>query len=117
LEGAADFYLKGLPIIDGDTETDLILLQMAVDVYGGHTPDLVQNVTETAYALCAAIDNIKKPLAVALFTGGHIDTIQAAAAARDILTKAGIPVFSGVEAAARGVSKIYGYYRYLEFQL
>jgi acyl-CoA synthetase (NDP forming) len=117
LEGAADFFLKGLPIIDRDTETDLILIQMAVDVYGGHTPDLVQNATETAYALCAAIDNIKKPLVVALFTGGHIDTLQAVAAARDILTKAGIPVFSGVEAAARAVSKIYGYYRHLEFQL
>jgi len=116
LEGAADFFLKGLPIIDRDTETDLILIQMAVDVYGGHTPDLVQNVTETAYALCAAIDNIKKPLVVALFTGGHIDTVQAVAAARDILTKAGITVFSGVEAAARAVSKIYGYYRHLEKQ-
>jgi acyl-CoA synthetase (NDP forming) len=114
LEGAADFYLKGLPIIDSDDETDLILIQMAVDVYGGHALDLVQNVTETAYALCAAADYIKKPLVVALFAGGHVDTVQAVAAARDILTKAGIPVFPGVESAARAVSKIYNYYRFLE---
>ena len=76
--------------------------------------DLVQNVTETAYALCAAADAINKPLAVALFPGGHVDTVQAIAAARDILTKAGISVFSGVEAAARAISKIYHYYRFLE---
>ncbi len=111
LEGAADFYLKGLPIIDQDQETDIILIQMAVDVYGGHTPDLLQSVSETAYALCAAADTIQKPLVVAFFAGGHIDTIQAVAAARDILTKAGIPVFSGVEAAARAISKVYHYYR------
>jgi len=114
MEGAADFYLKGLPIIDQDTKTDIILIQMAIDVYGGHTPDLVQNVTEAAYALSAVADSIKKPILVALFTGGHIDTAQAAATARDILTKAGIAVFSGVETAARTISKISDYYRFLE---
>ena len=112
MEGAADFYLKGLPIIDHDTETDIILIQMAVDIYGGHTPDLLQNVTAAAYALCAVAESIKKPIAVALFTGGHIDTITAVTAAREILTKTGIPVFSGVEAAARSLSKIYNYYRF-----
>ena len=114
MEGAADFYLKGLPIIDQDTKTDIILIQMAIDVYGGHTPDLVQNVTEAAYALSVVVDSINKPIVVALFTGGHVDTAQAVAAARDILTKAGIAVFSGVEAAARTIRKISDYYRFLE---
>jgi len=72
MEGAADFYLKGLPIIDQDTKTDIILIQMAIDVYGGHTPDLVQNVTEAAYALSAVADSIKKPILVALFTGATL---------------------------------------------
>jgi acyl-CoA synthetase (NDP forming) len=114
MEGAGEFYLRGLPVIDGDTETDIILIQMAVDVYGGHTPDLVQQVSEAAYALCAAAESVKKPVAVALFTGGHTDTILAAAAARDILTKAGIAVFSGVESAARAIRKVYGYYQFIE---
>ena len=111
MEGAADFYLKGLPIIDQDTETDIILIQMAVDIYGGHTPDLLRNVSAAAYALCAVAESIKKPIAVMLFAGGHTDTILAVSAARDILTKAGIPVYSGVEAAARALSKIYNYYQ------
>jgi acyl-CoA synthetase (NDP forming) len=111
LEGAADFYLQGLPIIDQDTETDIILIQMAVDIYGGHTPDLLRNVSAAAYALCAVAESIKKPIAVMLFAGGHTDTILAVSAARDILTKAGIPVYSGVEAAARALSKIYNYYQ------
>jgi acetyl-CoA synthetase (ADP-forming)/acetyltransferase len=109
MEGATEFYLKGLPIIDADMETDIILVQMAVDIYGGHTPDLAETVTESAYSLCAAADAIKKPLAVALFSGGHIDTVLAAAAARDILTKAGIAVFPGIESAARAISKVYDY--------
>ena len=114
LEGAADFYLKGLPIIDQDTETDIILIQMAVDIYGGHKPDLLQDVSAAAYALCPAAESIKKPIMVALFSGGHTDTVLAVSAAREILTKVGIPVFSEVEAAARSLSKIYGYYRFLE---
>lgn len=109
MEGAGEFYLCGLPVIDEDTETDVILIQMAVDVYGGHTTDLVQYVSEAAYALCAAADSLKKPVAVALFTGGHTDTVLAAAAARDILTKSGIAVFSGIEAAAKAISKVYYY--------
>jgi acyl-CoA synthetase (NDP forming) len=110
LEGAADFYLKGLPIIGQDAETDIILIQMAVDIYGGHAPDLLQNVSAAAYALCAVAESIKKPIVAVLFAGGHTDTILAVSAARDILTKAGIPVYSGVEAAARSLSKIYKNY-------
>jgi acyl-CoA synthetase (NDP forming) len=116
MEGAGEFYLRGLPVIDGDTETDIILIQMAVDVYGGHAANLIQSVLEAAYALCAA-ESVKKPVAVALFTGGHTDTILAAAAARDILTKAGIAVFPGVESAAQAISKVYGYYRFLELKM
>ena len=114
LEGAADFYLKGLPIIEQDAETDIILIQMAVDIYGGHMPDLLQNVSAAAYALCAVAESIKKPIVAVFFTGGHTDTILAVSAARDILTKADIPVYSGVEAAARSLSKIYNYYRSIE---
>ena len=106
MEGATEFYLRGLPIIDADTETDIILIQMAVDIYGGTGADLKQTLTESAYALCGAADSIRKPLAVALFTGGRPETFLAAAAARDILTKAGIAVFSGVESAARAISRI-----------
>jgi acyl-CoA synthetase (NDP forming) len=106
MEGATEFYLRGLPIIDADTETDIILIQMAVDIYGGHGADLRQIMSESAYALCAAADSIKKPLAAAMFTGGRPETVLAAAAARDILTKAGIAVFTGVESAARAISRI-----------
>ncbi len=115
MEGATEFYIKGLPVIDQDTETDIILVQMAIDVYGGHKVDLTQDVTESAYALCATADAIKKPMGVVLFTGGHTDTIEAVIAARNILTKAGIAVYSSVEAAARALSKIYNYYCYLDY--
>ena len=115
MEGATEFYLKGLPIVDMDTDTDIILIQMAIDVYGGHTAELMQNVTDSAYALCATADVIKKPMAAVLFTGGHTDTIEAVIAARNILTKAGIAVYSSVEAAARALSKIYNYYCYLDY--
>jgi len=38
-------------------------------------------------------------------------------AARKILTEAGIAVYSGIEAAARAISKIYDYYRFLDIKM
>jgi len=109
LGGAVDFYRRGLPIVDDDPTTDVILVHMAIDVYGGHTPELPRIVTEAADALCEKAKTLKKPLAAALFTGGHADTILAVVAARDKLTKAGIPVFTGVESASRAISKYANY--------
>jgi acetyltransferase len=106
MEGAVEFYLKGLPVIDADENTDIILIQPAIDIYGGQAADRKQNITEIAYALSAAVDSLSKPVAVALFTGGQTETLLAGASAREILTKAGIPVFSGVEAAARAIGKV-----------
>jgi acyl-CoA synthetase (NDP forming) len=112
MEGAAEFYLRGLPVIDADSETDVIIVQMAIDIYGGHKPDLVQNVSGAAYALCAAAESLHKPVAAVLFCGGHVDSFQAAAAAREILTKGGVAVFPGVEQAARAIGKVSDYYRF-----
>jgi acyl-CoA synthetase (NDP forming) len=110
MEGAAEFYLQGLPVIDADENTDFILIQLAIDIYGGHQPELTQSVCEAAYALCAAAESLGKPIAAVLFSGGHVDSFQAAAAAREILTRGGVAVFPGVEAAARAISKV-GEYR------
>ncbi|HEY32285.1 MAG TPA: hypothetical protein G4O10_04185 [Dehalococcoidia bacterium] len=107
--GAVDFYRRGLPIVDDDLTTDVILVHMAIDVYGGHTPDLPKTVTAAADALCERAKTLKKPLAAALFTGGHADTIMAVVAAREKLTQAGIPVFTGVESASRAISKYVSY--------
>jgi acyl-CoA synthetase (NDP forming) len=85
---------------------------MAIDVYGGHTPNLASSTEAAALSLCAKVESIKKPIAVALFSGGHPDTILAIVTARDKLTKAGIPVYSGVESASRAINKIVNYYEY-----
>ncbi|MDD5288639.1 MAG: CoA-binding protein [Dehalococcoidales bacterium] len=111
LGGAVDFYRRGLSIVDQDTETDMILIHMAIDVYGGHTPNLAKSVAESAEALCEVAPSLQKPIAVALFAGGHPDTVMAIVSARDKMTRAGIPCYSGVESASRAFSKVYNYYQ------
>jgi len=111
LGGMADFYHRGLKMVDEDPEIDIILIHMAVDVYGKLTPNLPQKVIEAAEALCQEIGNINKPVAAALFSGGHPETVLAVMQARDTLIKAGIPTFNGVESSSRAISK---YISYLE---
>ena len=111
--GAADFYQRGLPIVDEDPETDITLVHMAIDVYGGHTPGLARSTDEAANSLCSRADSLKKPIAAALFSGGHPDTVLAIAAAREKLTKTGVPVYSGVESASRAINKLMNYYEFV----
>jgi len=108
--GAAEFYTKGLTIVDADPEIDLIITHLAVDVYGGHQPNLPEQVAQAADALRENVKNLTKPIAVALYTGGHPETVGAVLQARERLLKARIPVYPGVEAASKAVSKLIGYY-------
>jgi len=107
--GAAEFYAKGLSMVDADPETDFIIIQLAVDVYGGRQSDLSQQVSKAAEALCETVPTLTKPVAVAIYTGGHTHTIDAVLEARQKLLKAGIPVYTGVEAASKAVSKLIRY--------
>ncbi len=79
---------------------------MAVDVYGGHSSDLPNKLAATTEALCEVYSHIKKPLAIAFFSGGHADTVKAVISARDRLTRLGIPVFTGVESASKSIAKV-----------
>ena len=58
------------------------------------------------WALCEACSAIKKPLAVAFFTEGHVDTLLAVLSAREKLTKLGVPVFTGVGSASKSINKV-----------
>jgi len=108
--GAADFYIRGLKIVDSDPETDLILIHMAVDVYGGHSDTLHVQVTQAAEVLAKEAKHIKKPMAVALFTGGNVDIVRAVNEARELLIGNDIPVYSGVEAATKAINKLITYH-------
>lgn len=108
--GAAAFYEKGIDIVDADPETDLIITHLAVDVYGGRGADLPQQVTRAAEVLCEVAPTLKKPVAAALYTGGHTHTEEAVLDAREKLLRAGIPVYPGVEAASKAISKLISYY-------
>ena len=104
--GAAEFYAKGMGIVDSDPNTDIILTHIAVDVYGERRADLRNDVTKVATVLCDAVKTLTKPLAVALYTGGHLETAEAVQEAQEMMVKAGIPVYTGVEAASKSINKL-----------
>ena len=112
--GAADFYIRGLSMVDADPETDFIIIQLAVDVYGGRAADLPEQVTKAAEALCEILPTLAKPVAAAIYTGGHTHTIEAVIDARHRLLEAGIPVYPGVEAASKAISRLISYRELLE---
>jgi len=53
-------------MVDADPETDFIIIQLAVDIYGGRAADLTQQVTNAADVLCDKSKTLTKPIAVAI---------------------------------------------------
>ena len=70
IAGAADFYARGLGIVDADPEIDFVLVQTAVDVYGGRQPSVGEQLMTAAEALANVAGSLTKPLVAVLYPGG-----------------------------------------------
>jgi acyl-CoA synthetase (NDP forming) len=73
-------------------------------------------VTTAATVLCDVAGSLTKPVAVALYTGGHPEIVEAVLEAQEMLLKAGIPVYPGVEAASKAIDKLIRYHELAERQ-
>jgi acyl-CoA synthetase (NDP forming) len=109
-DGVADFYAKGLSIIDSDPEIDFIMTHMAVDVYGGHQSRMKENLEQAVGVLADTTGTLKKPLVAVLYPGEQLEVVAVVLKARQKLLDAGIPVFPTIEAAASAVSRLISYY-------
>jgi acyl-CoA synthetase (NDP forming) len=105
IAGAADFYKRGLKIVDTDPQVDCIIIHIAVDIYGGRQQDMQGELLKAAEALAVTAAALTKPLAVVLSAGEHLETFSATHQSRELLLKAGIPVYASIEAAARAIYK------------
>ena len=104
IAGTADFYHRGLKIVDTDPQIDFIITHIAADIYGGRRQDMQTELLKAAEALAVTVPALTKPLAVVLYAGEHLETFSAMLRARDLLLKAGIAVYPSMEAAARAVA-------------
>ena len=109
---AADFYTKGLKIVDADPQIDFILTHIDVDVYGGDQPNLLEQLMKAAEVLSGTAHTLSKPVAVVLYAGEHLETVAAVLEARKRLLKAGIPVYPTIEAAAKAISRLIRYHEF-----
>jgi len=110
----ANFYARGLQMVDADPQIDFILVHIGVDVYGGNQPDLLEQLLKVAEILASTAQTLTKPIAVVLYAGELLETVAAVLEARKRLLKAGIPVYSTVEAAAKAVSQLIRYHEFAE---
>lgn len=106
----ADFYGRGLSLVDADPQIDFILAHIAVDVYGGRRAGLQEQLTRAAEGLLTTVPTLTKPIAVVLSAGEYLDTIAAVLGAKDRLLKAGLAVYPTIESAARAVSQLITYH-------
>jgi len=110
ISGVADFYERGLRTVDADPGIDLILTNIAADVYGGQRAELKEELVQTVGVLAGVAAALVKPLVAVLSPGEHVETFAAVSEARGKLLEAGIPVYSTIEAAARAVSRFTDYH-------
>jgi len=111
---AADFYTKGLKVVDADSQIDLILIHIDMEVYGGPQTDLLEQLVKTVEVLSITAQTLTKPVAVVLYVGEHLETVAIVLEARKMLLKAGIPVYPTIEAAAKAFSRIIKYHEFTE---
>jgi len=111
MAGTADFYSRGLVIVDADPQIDLILIQLAVDVYGGRQPYLKEQLVSTIEVLISTAQILTKPVAVVFGVGEDINSVTAVLEAKQKLLAAGIPVYSSIEAAARSLNRLIQYHQ------
>lgn len=104
LAGAADFYTRGLKIVDADPQIDFIITHIAADIYGRRQRDMQTELLRVATALAATAPALTKPIAAVIYAGEHLETFSAMLQARDLLFKAGIAVYPSMEAAGRAVN-------------
>ena len=114
MAGAADFYSRGLGIVDADPQIDFILVQLAVDVYGGRQPYLREQLVRTVEVLAGTAQTLSKLVAVVFGVGDNIEGVTAVLEARQKLLVAGIPVYPTIDAAARCLSKLIQYHQWAQ---
>ena len=114
MSGAADFYAKGLKIVDADPEIDFILTHNAVDVYGERQASLQEQVVKAMEVLLSTAQTLTKPMAVVLSAGEDFETVNAVLEAGKRLLNEGIPVYPNIESAAKAISRIIGYREFKE---
>ena len=110
IDGAVDFYTRGLTIVDADPEIDFIMTHIAVDVYGRRQSEWREQLVKAADVLADITITLVKPLVVVLSAGENADTVAAVLEARQRLLDAGVPVYLSIEAAARAMSRLIDYY-------
>ena len=109
-DGVADFYAKGLSIVDGDPEIDFIMTHIAVDIYGRRQSQMKEGLVKAVEVLADTARTLKKPLVAVLYPGEQVEAVAAVLEARQKLLEAGIPVFPTIDAAARAVSRLINYH-------
>jgi len=110
MAGAADFYARGLSIVDSDPNVDFTLTHLGVDIYGGRRPELKQQLSDATDAFVEISRVLTKPVAAVFYSGTHLDTIAAVLQAQEKCTGAGLPVFPTVEGAAKAIGRFMQYH-------
>jgi len=109
IDGAVDFYTRGLRIVDADREIDFIMVHIAADIYGGRHSEWIEQLMKAADVLADTAVTLAKPLVIVLSAGENADTVAAVLEARQRLLNAGIPVYLSIEAAARAMVRLIEY--------
>ncbi|UCG54775.1 MAG: CoA-binding protein, partial [Dehalococcoidia bacterium] len=114
ISDAADFYNKGLEVVDADSQIDFTIIHIGVDVYGGRQPDLQEQLLKAVKAIANIAYNLRKPVAVVLYSGEYIESITAVHEARKKLVQLKIPVYFSIDSAAISISRNIKYHEYVK---
>jgi acyl-CoA synthetase (NDP forming) len=106
--GVSEHYGTALNLVASDPKIDVVITIMAIDSYVQYGVG-DKEVQAAAKVLIDAASTLPKPLVVVVESGQTIESVIPTLKAQEVLSSAGIPVFSSMEAAVKAVGNLVRY--------
>jgi len=110
--GLSENFAEGIRRVAADPNIDMLMVRISAHAYA-HLGVGSDETMQAAKVLIDTAKTLSKPVVSLWTSSGTIASIEPALQASEMCIKAGLPVFSSMETAAKAISKLIQHYEYM----
>ncbi|MBI2832774.1 MAG: CoA-binding protein [Chloroflexi bacterium] len=111
--GLSENFAEGIRRVAADPQIDMLMIVISAHAYA-HMGVGANEMLKAADILIQTAKTLSKPVIPIWTAGGSVESIAQALKAREVCVKAGLPVFSSMENAAKAIDKLIRHYDYMD---